>query len=83
VTGFVVQPDDDDALLEALEKLVTNAELRHSMGSAARERAERAFSLKQAPLAGRRSSAASSPNEAPSARLAGCQRLLEPPYRLE
>ena len=35
VTGFVVPAEDDEALVEALERLVTDHELRHAMGSAA------------------------------------------------
>ena len=45
VAGFVVPPEDNGALFEALEQLVANKELRHSMGAAARERAAAAFSL--------------------------------------
>jgi glycosyltransferase involved in cell wall biosynthesis/GT2 family glycosyltransferase len=47
LTGFVVPPDDDEALLRALEQLVTDDELRRVMGAAARERAEATFSLEQ------------------------------------
>ena len=47
VSGFVVPPEDDEALLEALEQLVTNDELRHAMGAVARERAVAAFSLEE------------------------------------
>ena len=45
LTGFVVPPDDDEAFLGALERLVTDGELRSAMGGAARKRAEAAFSL--------------------------------------
>ena len=47
VSGFVVPPEDDEALLDALEQLVTNGELRHAMGAVARERAVAAFSLEE------------------------------------
>jgi glycosyltransferase involved in cell wall biosynthesis len=47
LTGFVVPPDNDEALLRALEQLVTDDELRRVMGAAARERAEATFSLEQ------------------------------------
>jgi glycosyltransferase involved in cell wall biosynthesis len=47
VSGFVVAPEDDEALLDALEQLVTNDELRHAMGAVARERTVAAFSLEE------------------------------------
>lgn len=45
VHGFVVPPDDVGALGRALARLVTDADLRSRMGSAARERFEREFTL--------------------------------------
>jgi glycosyltransferase involved in cell wall biosynthesis len=44
VTGLVVPPSDKLALAEALEKLLSDAKLRASMGMAGRERVQRLFS---------------------------------------
>ena len=41
-TGFVV--DHNDALVEALRRLVVDSDLRHSMGSAGAERAASGYS---------------------------------------
>lgn len=43
-TGILVDPDDRVGLIEALRRLVENAELRQRMGANARERAEQRFS---------------------------------------
>jgi glycosyltransferase involved in cell wall biosynthesis len=45
VTGLLVPPRDVDALRAALERLLGDAELRAALGAAARERAQREFSL--------------------------------------
>ena len=45
VTGFLVPPEDPDALAEALQKLIANPELRRRMGRAGREKALREFTL--------------------------------------
>jgi glycosyltransferase involved in cell wall biosynthesis len=42
-TGFAVPPDDPTALVESLERLVTDRALRRAMGAAARRRVERKF----------------------------------------
>ena len=44
-TGVLVPPQDPDALAAALEPLIASPEQRQRLGRAARERAERAFSL--------------------------------------
>ena len=44
-TGFVTAPDDPDELAKALERLLADAELRDSLGAAARRRAEERFSV--------------------------------------
>ena len=44
-TGFVTTPGDAEELAHALERLLADAELRHSLGSAARRRAEERFSV--------------------------------------
>jgi glycosyltransferase involved in cell wall biosynthesis len=44
VTGFLVPPDDADALARALGRLVGDPELRTRMGAAARARYEEHFS---------------------------------------
>ncbi len=46
-TGFMVDPDDSDALGDALETLVTNPELRHSMGARGRAMAEQKFDARK------------------------------------
>lgn len=46
-TGFLVAPDDREALTTALEELVTNAERRHAMGRLGREDAERRFDARK------------------------------------
>jgi glycosyltransferase involved in cell wall biosynthesis len=43
VTGLLVRPRDPAALADAVARLVTDADLRASMGTAARERATRLF----------------------------------------
>ena len=43
VTGFSVKPGNGDELAGALRRLVADAELRRTLGGAARERAERQF----------------------------------------
>jgi glycosyltransferase involved in cell wall biosynthesis len=45
VTGFVVGPSDMDALVAALGTLLDDAELRASMGAAARQRCVSRFSI--------------------------------------
>lgn len=45
VEGFVVPPRDIEALQQSLDLLVQDAELRHRMGQAARQRVEKEFSL--------------------------------------
>jgi glycosyltransferase involved in cell wall biosynthesis len=45
VTGFVVPRRDAPALTDALARLAADRDLRHRMGSAARERAERGFDI--------------------------------------
>lgn len=45
VTGFLVPPRDPDALAKALQKLITDPELRRCMGRASRERALKEFTL--------------------------------------
>jgi glycosyltransferase involved in cell wall biosynthesis len=47
VEGFVVPVRDPEAMAAALERLAREAELRESMGRAARERAEREFTLER------------------------------------
>lgn len=44
VTGLLVKPTDSQELLEALERLVANPDLRVRMGAAGRRRAHRLFS---------------------------------------
>jgi glycosyltransferase involved in cell wall biosynthesis len=44
-TGLLVEPGDPDELAAALRRLATNPPLRHRLGAAGRERAERAFDL--------------------------------------
>jgi glycosyltransferase involved in cell wall biosynthesis len=44
-TGFLVQAGDDEALTRRLAVLLTDRNLRESMGQAARTKAEREFSL--------------------------------------
>ena len=46
VNGFLVKLQDSKSLEIALEKLITNKELRHRMGKAGRKLAEEEFSLK-------------------------------------
>ncbi|PZX09857.1 glycosyltransferase involved in cell wall biosynthesis [Celeribacter halophilus] len=45
-TGYVVPPDDPDALASALEKLLKNNQLRKTMGHAGRKRFEDRYSSK-------------------------------------
>jgi glycosyltransferase involved in cell wall biosynthesis len=45
VNGFLVPVKDSDALAEKLRILIEDKELRIKMGKAAREKAEREFSL--------------------------------------
>jgi len=45
VTGFVIDPDDFDGFVDACEMLATDAELRASMGRAAREKCMQEFTL--------------------------------------
>jgi glycosyltransferase involved in cell wall biosynthesis len=44
-TGILVPPADSERLADALERLIGDAELRHTMGCAATRRASREFSL--------------------------------------
>jgi glycosyltransferase involved in cell wall biosynthesis len=44
-TGFVIRPEDSDAFLDRLVKLITDPDLRRRMGEAGRIKAEREFSL--------------------------------------
>jgi len=44
-TGFVVQRDDSEALLDRIVTLLTDADLCRQMGSKAREKAEQEFDL--------------------------------------
>lgn len=44
-TGFVVPPQDDEALAEAIEKLVSDQELRERFGAAGEERVRTMFSM--------------------------------------
>jgi glycosyltransferase involved in cell wall biosynthesis len=44
-TGFLIPPDDPDALAAALDRLIRNAPLRADLGSSARSRAVEVFSL--------------------------------------
>ena len=43
VTGFVTPPEDADSLAEALARLLSDDQLRHQMGCAARQRVEQVF----------------------------------------
>jgi glycosyltransferase involved in cell wall biosynthesis len=57
VTGFVVQPNDTDAMLATLERLLSDVPLRRAMGEAARARylahyTERAFTERMLALFG-------------------------------
>lgn len=45
VTGLLATPDSVDELVDCLEKLLTNGELRQQMGQRARERVVREFNL--------------------------------------
>jgi len=45
VTGFLIEPDDRVALLNAMRALGANQTLRQEMGQAARERFEDLFDL--------------------------------------
>ena len=45
VNGFLIPAKDVDALIEKLRLLIGNADLRQKMGKAAREKAEREFSI--------------------------------------
>ena len=45
VTGFLVAPDDDVALADRLETLITDQELAHTMGQAGRARFQANFTL--------------------------------------
>lgn len=47
ITGFLIAPEDQDALIEKLTILIENRELRERMGRAGRERIEEHFSLKR------------------------------------
>ena len=47
VTGFVVRPGDDDALLNRMAALISDADLSMRMGRAARAAAERMFDLER------------------------------------
>jgi glycosyltransferase involved in cell wall biosynthesis len=51
VTGWLVPPEDPEALREALEAALTNRGLRTRMGLNARERVEREFALSQSVIA--------------------------------
>lgn len=45
ITGFLVPPGDPDQMAEAMEKIITNQQLRSSMGIKAREIAIRNYSI--------------------------------------
>ena len=45
INGFLIPTKDVDALVEKLRVLIDDKELRRKMGKAAREKAEREFSL--------------------------------------
>lgn len=45
--GYIVPPKDNEAMAEALEKLVVNHLLRNKMGNAARDRIDENFSLEK------------------------------------
>lgn len=47
VTGLLVDPNDDDALLDALEQLVTDLDRARALGRAGRERALARFDARQ------------------------------------
>lgn len=47
ITGFLIPPANPEALAEAIEKLIKNAELRRQMGAAGAERLRRNFSLEE------------------------------------
>jgi glycosyltransferase involved in cell wall biosynthesis len=44
-TGFVVQPGDDDTLVERMSRLIADQDLCRAMGEAGRSKAEREFGL--------------------------------------
>ncbi|MFM8325823.1 MAG: glycosyltransferase, partial [Pirellulaceae bacterium] len=44
-TGYLVDRDDVRTMVQRLRRLVTDSQLRESMGQAARERVEREFSV--------------------------------------
>ena len=44
--GFLIAPDDDKTLFDRLDRLVSDPDLRQSMGKAAREKAERQFNCR-------------------------------------
>ena len=44
-TGFLIPPDDPDAMAASLDRLLTNAPLRADLGHRARNRAVESFSL--------------------------------------
>jgi glycosyltransferase involved in cell wall biosynthesis len=46
-TGFLVEPNNKDALKDALEKLITNPELRNSFGEKGFQRAIENFSIQK------------------------------------
>lgn len=45
INGFLIQPKDVNALADALRRLIEDAPLRKRMGQAARQKAEREFSI--------------------------------------
>ena len=47
VNGLLVEPDDPEALIAALDQLIENPDLRRSFGSKGREMALRQFTLRQ------------------------------------
>lgn len=51
VTGLLAPPEDVGALADALERLLTDPDLRRRLGDAGRERVRRSFDIRESPLA--------------------------------